>query len=640
MRPFNASAAKPVPGFGWWDSPITPESITAGTLGLSELQVDGEAILWLEQRAAERGRRALVRWTPDAGAHDVLPLAANVGSQVHEYGGGAYTAAGDSIVYSERRDDSVWLVEPGGTTRPLVTVAGCRYAGFALDARRRCVFAVREDHRERPPTEPQNTIVAFALDPPDSRTNAGEIVFGASDFVLAPLLAPAGDRLAFIAWNQPLMPWDGSELVVVTLDAGGASSAVRTVAGGVAEAIVAADWSPDGALLFASDRTNWWNLYVWRDGTITALAPVEAEIGEPPWVFGRRAFVALGAGRALCVAIHDGLRQSATIAGGAFAPLPFGSVDTSPLPYGAGAVFIATPADAPAAIRLAPGLATGAGITTLRSASAHTPAAGDVSAGQSYTVPTGDGERTHVTFYPPRNARVAPEPGALPPLIVMSHGGPTSMHATKYDAGTAFWTTRGFAVAQVNYRGSSGFGRAYRQRLAGAWGVVDAIDCISAARWLAAGGRCDPARIAIRGASASGMTTLLAVATSDVFAAATSLYGVMDLTALAAETHKFEARYTDGLVGPLPAAAERYRERSPIAHVATIDVPVLLLQGLDDRVVPPDQATSMRDALIARGVPVIYEAFAGEGHGFRTAATVQRALSLELDFYRDVFDRS
>jgi dipeptidyl aminopeptidase/acylaminoacyl peptidase len=391
--------------------------------------------------------------------------------------------------------------------------------------------------------------------------------------------------------------------------------------------------------VFSSDRTNWWNLYAWRNGTTAPLAPIEAEIGEPPWVFGRRVFALQSDTEALCVVTSDGATYAAAIAGGSLAPLPFGSVDTTPLPYGSGAVYIATPPDAPASIRRVDSLASARG-ETLRVASATALEPGDVALGESLEIPTSDGETTHVTFYPPRNAHVTPDPGAKPPLIVMSHGGPTAMHANTYSVGIAWWTTRGFALAHVNYRGSTGFGRAYRRRLDGAWGVADVVDCISTARRLADRGLCDPTRIAIRGGSASGMTALLAVATSDTFAAATSLYGVMDLTALAAETHKFEARYTDGLIGPLPEAEEIYRERSPIAHTATIDVPVLLLQGLDDRVVPPDQATSMRDALLARGVRVVYEAFAGEGHGFRQAETVRRVLDLELDFYRDVMQLS
>jgi dipeptidyl aminopeptidase/acylaminoacyl peptidase len=639
MRPFNASASKPVPRFGWWESSVTPGRAAAGTLGFAELQVDGERAYWLEQRAEEGGRRALVAWTPGAPPRDLLPATTDVGSKVHEYGGGGYTAAAGIIVFSERSDGSVWCVEQGGAPRALVAVAGCRYAAFAIDAPRRRVYAVREDHRGRPPHDPANAIVAFELDPRDAATNAGAVLFGASDFVLAPQLSPDGTRLAFIAWNHPQMPWDGTTLNVVPLDDAGHAHDAQVVAGGADDAIVEAAWSPAGALLFASDRTNWWNLYAWRNGTITALAPVDAEIGFPPWVFGRRAFIALGDARAICAIVRDGVITSAMIAEGRIEALPFGDVYASPVPFADGAIFIATPRDRPAAMCYAPSRA-GQTVERLRAASDVAPDPGDVSIGESLTITTDDGETTYATFFPPRNAQVDDAPGELPPLIVMSHGGPTAMHDVSYNVAIAFWTTRGFAVTQVNYRGSTGFGRAYRHRLHGMWGVLDVIDCISTARHLADTGRIDPARVVIRGASASGMTALLALATSDVFVAAATRYGVMDLMTLAADdTHKFELRYLDSLIGPLPAAAERYRERSPIQQVATIDAPVLILQGLDDRVVPPIQATSMRDALRARGVPVVYEAFAGEGHGFRTAATIMRAYELELAFYRDVLAR-
>jgi dipeptidyl aminopeptidase/acylaminoacyl peptidase len=306
------------------------------------------------------------------------------------------------------------------------------------------------------------------------------------------------------------------------------------------------------------------------------------------------------------------------------------------LPLAGGAVFLAASPDAPAAVCFAPRL-DDARREIVRAANAQVLDPAGVSIGEPLTVPAGDGETVHVIYYPPRSAHFEGPAGERPPLIVMSHGGPTAMHTTGLGMGIQWWTSRGFAVAHVNYRGSSGFGRAYRQRLDGVWGVIDVLDCISAARYLAETGRADPQRMAIRGGSASGMTALLAVATSDVFRAAASLYGVMELEALAADTHKFEARYTDGLIGPLPAARERYRERSPINHTATIDVPVILFQGLEDHVVPPSQATAMRDALEARNVTVVYEAFAGEGHGFRKAETIARVLERELQFYRDVF---
>jgi dipeptidyl aminopeptidase/acylaminoacyl peptidase len=555
---------------------------------------------------------------------------------VHEYGGGAFAVRGGRIVYSERGDGSVRLADADGV-RPVSTVAGCRFAGFALDAQHDRVFAVREDHRDRSPTAPENAIVALALAGVDPATNAGRVVTPPSDFVLAPQLSPDGTQLAWIAWNHPAMPWDATQLWVAAVDAAGTLGAARCIAGAAGdEAIVEAHWTPGGTLLFSSDRSNWWNLYAVRGERIEPLAPVAAEIGEPPWVFGRPAFAALDDERVLCAVVRDGTARAAVVAAGAVHELPYGGVDTTPLPAGAGVAWLARPADAPPAVCRAPQLGPPVW-EVLRTASLGALEPADISVGEAQTVAGDDGETVHDFFYPPRNARFAGPPGDRPPLIVMSHGGPTSLHTDALTLSIQWWTSRGFAVAHVNYRGSSGFGRDYRRRLAGAWGLLEVQDCITVARALAAAGRCDPERIAIRGSSASGMTALLALARSTTFHAAASLYGVMELETLAADTHKFESRYTDWLVGPLPAARERYHERSPLTHAGAIAAPVILFQGLDDRVVPPGQAVAMRDALLARGIPVTYVAFEGEGHGFRKAETMQRVLADELAFYRDAF---
>jgi len=624
--------------FGTWPSPVTPELVAGATLAFSELAVDGDTVTWLELRPAERGRRALVSWSPGNPPHDLLPASTDVGNRVHEYGGGAYAARDGRVVYSERSDGSVWLAEGAREPRALIVVPGCRYAGFAIDAAHERVYAVREDHRDRPPDAPENAVVVFSMAAgADPAANAGTVVAGGTDFVLAPKLAPGGTQLAWIAWNHPGMPWEATRLYLAGVTADGGVNDPRCIAGADGgEAIVAAEWTPGGTLLFTSDRTNWWNVYALRGERIEALAPRAAEFAEPPWVFGRSMIAPLDEARTLCAYVRDGSVHPALIASGSVRELPYGLVDTTPLPFRGGAVYLSAPADAPAAVCTAPSL-DAASHTLVRTASAQVLDAGGVSIGEPLTVPTADGENVHLFFYPPQNAHYTGPAGERPPLIVMSHGGPTAMHTNAFNIGIQYYTSRGFAVAHVNYRGSSGFGRSYRERLAGAWGEIDVRDCITVARVLAQSGRCDPARIAIRGGSASGMTALLAAATSDVFAAAVSLYGVMELEALAADTHKFEAHYTDGLVGPLPQMRARYRDRSPVNHVATINVPVLLFQGLEDRVVPPNQATGMRDALIANNVPVVYEAFDGEGHGFRKAATIVRVLERELQFYRDVF---
>jgi dienelactone hydrolase len=622
--------------YGAWPSPVTPDLASAGSISFSEPQVDGATLYWLEGRAAERGRTVLVRRTADGTIADVVPPGVDVGTRVHEYGGGGYVVDGGRIVYADRGDGSVWMID--GAPRALVRVPGCRYAGFTIDAARNRVYAVREDHRDRPPTSPENTIVALTLDPGIApEDNAGTIVTRGADFYLAPQRNAAGTYLAWIEWEHPAMPWEATTLCEAEIHADGTFGAPRMVAGGAGtESIVEAHWSADGTLMFAGDRTGWWNLYAWKRGRTVPLAPAEAEIGEPPWVFGRSMFAPLARDRALCAFVRDGSFYAGIVANGELRTLPFGNVAISPLPAAGGALFIATPATAPAAVCFARSL-DDANPTILRSAMTVPPDPAGISVGMAVTVPTDDGETTHAAYYAPCNAQVEGPPGDLPPLVVMSHGGPTSMHAPVFSLAIQWWTSRGFAVAHVNYRGSSGFGRAYRQRLEGEWGVLDVLDCISVARYAIAQRWCDPRKIAIRGGSASGMTTLLAVAQSDVFSAAGSLYGVMELEALAAGTHKFEARYTDGMVGPLPQARERYRERSPLTHAGSVNVPVILFAGLDDHVVPPSQAEGMRAALEARGVRVEYHAFAGEGHGFRQAATLRTVLETELAFYRDVF---
>ena len=628
--------AKRIARYGTWDSPVTPELVAGATIGLSELAVDDESILWLESRASERGRRALVRWTPQLGALDIVPFAADVGCRVHEYGGGAFAARHGTIVYSERSDGSVWLTDGARAPRLVAGVEGCRYAGFCLDPVRGLVYAVREDHRDRPPTAPENTLVAISLGADaDPRTNAGRVIFEGTDFVLAPQLSLDGTQLAWIAWNQPDMPWDASRLFVASVTSTGSLEKERCVAGdGDPESIAEARWTADGALVFTSDRSGWWNVYALRDDRVKALAATAAEFGEPHWVFGRRMLAGVDSGYLLCAFIRDGVMRPGLINDGSLRELRLGPVDGAPLPFtDRGVAYISMRSDAPSAVCIS----DHAEVTVLRTSSEHAIDVAGISIGEPATAPTGDGELVHYTFYPPRNAMFDGPAGDRPPLIVMSHGGPTSMHLPSYAPAIQWWTSRGFAVVHVNYRGSSGFGRAYRNRLNAAWGLVDVVDCISVARALAGAGRVDPQRIAVRGSSASGMTALLAAATSDVFRAAASLYGVMELETLAAETHKFEARYVDGLVGPLPETLQRYRDRSPVNHVSTIDVPVILFQGLDDHAVPPSQAVAMRDALAARGVPVTFQTFEGEGHGFRKAETVKRVLEMELAFYRDVF---
>ena len=618
--------------YGSWISPVTPELMTGKTVGLSGLVADGEALYWLESRPSEAGRSVLMRWTEALGKAELIPAPGNVGSRVHEYGGGAYAVAQGWIVHSEKSDGSVWLIEPGQAARQIAATPGCRYADFHFDLRRRRVLAVREDHRNRPESDPEATLVALAFD----AAGPGIVLVRGPDFLAAPRLSPDGSQLAWIEWDHPNMPWDATRLRLAVLDADGLPQDAMLVAGQDAESIVHPLFAPDGTLHFSSDRTGWWNLYAWRDGAVVAVAPVEAEIGGPAWAFGQRYFTFLPDGKILCSVVDDGIRQAALVCHGRVLRLAIGPVQDSPVPSGDGLAYVSTPPDGPPIILRAGNFAGGLSeIVTVSGPSVL--AREEVSIGDPIRFPTAEGGVGHAFFYPPRNARFEAPAGEKPPLIVISHGGPTSMSSNGFSLGVQWWTTRGFAVLDVNYGGSTGFGRPYRQRLNGQWGVVDVEDCEAAARNVAERGLVDPARIAIRGGSAGGYTTLAALAASNVFKAGASHFGVADLMLLARDTHKFEARYLDTLVGPLPEAEAVYRTRSPLANVGSISCPVIFFQGLDDRVVPPNQAEAMVEAMAARQLPVAHYTFAGEGHGFRRAETIRRVLDLELSFYGRIF---
>jgi dipeptidyl aminopeptidase/acylaminoacyl peptidase len=648
--------------YGTWVSPVTVELLTAAAIGLGGLSADGSDLLWLEVRPSENGRTALCRRRADGSIADLTPPPFNVGSRVHEYGGGAYAASNGTIIFSERKDGSLWLIEGNCPPRRIETPEGCRYADFEFDQARRRVIAVREDHRDRPPTDPKAALVAFPL-APGARES---VLFEGPDFLSSPRLSPDGQKICFLAWDHPDMPWDRTRLLMADIFADGTlgpqnlvagetldqddfglnqSKALARDAGGkpgatfphpAPEAIVQPCWSPDGTLLFASDRNGWWNPYAFRSGAIEPQAPVEAEIGGPHWVFRQTFFMPLPDGRIIASMVKDAIRTVVLITGEKITPLPsFGQVYDCPRPFGDEFAFIATPPTEPPSLRIASGLEAREPIVVRTSAPASIPPE-SISLGETIRFPT-PGGTGHAFWYPPKNREYHAPQGELPPLIVLSHGGPTSMTTNAFSLGIQWWTSRGFGVVDVNYRGSTGYGRDYRDRLKRCWGVADVEDCIAAALSLIDRGLVDPARIAIRGGSAGGFTTLAALTSSDVFKAGASLYGVADLMLLARDTHKFESRYLEDLIGPLPAKEALYFERSPIHHVEQINCPVIFFQGEDDKTVPPNQAGSMVAALRGKNLPVAYYLFEDEGHGFRKAETLRRVLELELDFYGRVF---
>ncbi len=616
--------------YGSWRSPISAELIASASVGLSSVMLAGDDIYWVEGRPAEGGRNVIVRRTPDERIADVLPPPYNARTRVHEYGGGAYAIADyGAIVFSNYADQRLYRIPPAGAPQPLALTLELRYADLAVDHRRGRLICVREDHRASG-HEVVNSLVGVSFRGADD----GKILVSGSDFYSSPRLSPDGARLAWLSWNHPNMPWDGTELWVGLVAPNGDIEGAQRVAGGTDESIFQPEWSPDGTLYFVSDRTNWWNLYRWREGEVEPVCPLDAELGVPQWVFGLSTYAFASADRIVSTFFQDGIWKLATIdtRSGRLEPIATPYTSISSVRAGRGkAVFVAgSPTEPVSVVQL--DLATGR-LTTLRRSSEVVIDPGFLSTPEPIEFPTEHDLTAHGIFYPPRNRDFAGPPDERSPLLVMIHGGPTSATSTVLRLGIQYWTSRGFAVLDVNYGGSTGYGRAYRRRLDGQWGVVDVDDCVNGARFLVARGDADGERLVITGGSAGGYTTLCALTFRDAFRVGASYYGISDLAALNEDTHKFESRYNDRLVGPYPELREVFEARSPIHHVDQLSRPVIFLQGLEDKVVLPNQAERMVDALRAKGLPVAYLPFAGEQHGFRRAETITRAQEAELYFY-------
>jgi dipeptidyl aminopeptidase/acylaminoacyl peptidase len=628
---------KTVCPYGAWRSPVTSELIVAKTIGLREVTLAGEAVYWLELRPEENGRCVVVRRGPEGALADQNPAPFNARTRVHEYGGGAYLVHPDShgIYFSNFSDQRFYRVRAGGIPEAITPEGEFRYADAVLDRGRERLICVREDHTEAG-GEPQNTLVAVSL-----AAGAGtgvRVLASGADFYSSPRLCPDGRHLTWISWNHPNMPWEGTDLWLAPVLADGGLGRAERIAGGPAESIFQPEWSPGGTLYFVSDRSGFWNLYRRRDGQVKAVCPAQAEFGVPQWVFRESTYAFASETRIVCTFAREGISHLAIL------DTEIGTLEVIETPYthiegiasdGRRAVFLASsPTDFPAIVAL--DLESRERIVLRRSSTLSLDPA-FIATGESIEFPTASGNTAHGFFYAPKSGEFIGPPDARPPLMVVSHGGPTGSADNGLKVGIQFFTTRGFAVLDVNYGGSSGFGRAYRQRLDGQWGVVDVDDCVYGARYLADRGWVDGERLAIRGGSAGGFTTLAALTFRDVFKAGASHFGVSDLEALAQHTHKFESRYLERLIGPYPERADLYRARSPIHAVERLACPVIFFQGLEDRVVPPEQAEKMVEALRQKKLPVAYLAFPGEQHGFRQADTIKRVLDAELYFYSRVF---
>jgi dipeptidyl aminopeptidase/acylaminoacyl peptidase len=624
--------------YGSWASPLSAEALAAGGINFGDLRSANGRLYWVENVPARGGEVALFSYGEGVTAQ-VTPNGANVRTRVHEYGGAPFIAFGDTIYYSQLSDQRLYELKRGGAQAP-ATPPNYRYAdciavpGAAKSAA--ALVCVREDHTD--PAHVRNALVRLPLPIVGAGTGPGEVLFDGSDFVSYPRLSPDGRRLAFITWNHPNMPWDGTELKVAELTASGLKKPV-VVAGGAAESVLEPQWAGDGTLYFISDRSGFWNLYADRAGGARPIWPRAAEFASPLWSLGQSNYVLLGDGRAVVCFRERGIGRLAVVdlKSGTGRELDLPYVEFSHLTrvdsqHVAAVVGQAKSLASIVSIDLASGKAS-----TLRSAG-DSPLQGDsISSAVPIDFPSAHGRTAHAFYYAPTNPRYRPEPGDLPPLLALVHGGPTSQASPALRSSVQFWTSRGIAVVDVDYGGSSGYGRAYRQALNGSWGVVDVEDVIAAVRFLVGTQRADTMRTAISGGSAGGYTVLVALSTSDVFHAGTDRFGVSDMTALARDTHKFESRYVDSLIGPLPEAQAVYDSRSPLNHLAGFRVPVLVLQGADDPVVPPNQSQRIVDALRARHVPVAYILYPGESHGFRKPETIINSQQAELAFYGRVF---
>ncbi len=620
--------ARQVAPFGSWESPITTDLITKGAVGLGGIALDGDDLYWLEQRPWEKGRSVLVRQCGDGAPVDLTPAPLTVRSRAHEYGGGAFAVCDGQVWFSDGGDDGVRHIAVNGTIDVVYREAGARYADFAVDLARERLICVEEKIVED--NEPENCLVALDFD------GSRQVIAAGADFYAAPKLSPNGDRLAWVEWAHPNMPWDGTRCREALINPDGTVLTIAEIAGGKDESIFQPEYAPDGTLYYVSDASGYWNLY--RAGEEPAHFNVPAEFGLPHWQFGMRTYAFLDETRAIVAFARDGDWQLGLfdLSAPTLTPLETGWCRFDGLVADGGKIaFLGQRAGAPAAavmldldqreeriVKLS---------TDLR------PREDDVSLARKVSFESRGGRVSHGFYYPPANAAFSGLERERPPLIVKGHGGPTGQTSPGYSLKIQFWTSRGFAVLDVDYGGSTGYGRDYRKSLDGQWGIVDVEDCVAGAEWAAREGLADPDRLAISGGSAGGFTVLSALAFHDTFKAGCSSYGIGDLEALAADTHKFESRYLDGLIGPYPQSKDVYRARSPLHHADGLDCPVLFLQGVEDKVVPPNQAEAMHGKLREKGIPTAMVLFEGEGHGFRQAGNIQAALEAELSFYGQVF---
>lgn len=636
------SRTRQIAPYGAWASPIATDMLTAGALRFDELDVNGGDLYWVESRPDEQGRYAAMRYSSDGKMSEVTPPEHSARTLVHEYGGGSFAVSGGVGYYSNFTDQRLYRRPVDGSEPPttLTPDLPIRYADATVDDARGRLICVVEDHR-REGLEAENYLASIPTD--GSGADADDItrLHEGFDFCSSPRLSPDGRRLAWICWNHPNMPWDATELWLAEVATNGSLLSPRRIAGDARGdvSIIEPQWGPDGTLYCVSDESGWWNIQRWDGNRLEPVLAMEAEFGQPQWEFSMSTYAVMDECCLVAQYGNAGGRRIGVI------DVEAGELRELETPFNSFGYF--TAAVGPRVICAAAGPQTGAAIVainvdngeieTLRASASPEIDPAYFSTGEAIEYPTTDGTTSHAYYYAPRNRDFQAPDGERPPLVTFIHGGPTSATSAGFNLAIQYWTTRGFAVVDVDYRGSTGYGTAYRRALNGRWGIVDREDCEAAATFLVERGDVDGSRLAIRGGSAGGYTTLGALTFGDVFTAGASYYGVSDVAALAEDTHKFESRYLDSLIGPYPERAELYEQRSPIHAVDRLSCPIIFLQGLEDKIVPPNQAERMVDALRKKGLPVAYLAFEGEQHGFRQAANIQRATEAELDFYGRIF---
>jgi dipeptidyl aminopeptidase/acylaminoacyl peptidase len=636
------SEGRRIASYGAWESPITAAMLTAGALRFDELDADGDDLYWVESRPDEQGRYAAMRYSAGGKLSEVTTPEYSARTLVHEYGGGSLAVSNGIGYFSNFADQRLYRRPVDGSVEPLLLTPDIpvRYADATVDEARGRLICVAEDHR-REGLEAENYLASIPLDGSGAESEEIERIHEGFDFCSSPRLSPDGRRLAWICWNHPNMPWDATELWLAEVAANGSLLSPRRIAGDARGdvSITEPQWDPDGTLYCVSDQSGWWNIHSWDGEQLVPVLSMDAEFGQPQWEFSMSTYAVLDAGRIgaqFANADGHGIGVIDTESGELRRiDTPFNTFGFFTAAVGGRIVCAAAGQDVGAAI-VAIDSDSGE-VETIRSSSSPSLNPEYFSVAEAISYPTTGGRTSHAYYYAPRNPDFAAPEGESPPLVTFIHGGPTSATNPGFNLSIQYWTTRGFAVVDVNYGGSTGYGTAYRRDLNGNWGIVDREDCEAAARFLVARGDVDPARLAIRGGSAGGYTTLCALTFGDVFTAGASYYGVSDAAALAEDTHKFESRYLDSLIGPYPERAELYEQRSPIHAVDRLSCPIIFLQGLEDKIVPPNQAERMVDALRKKGLPVAYIAFEGEQHGFRQAANIQRATEAELDFYGRIF---